>query len=484
MKKLINIPIRGAAAALLLAVALLCSCTREPLLQRGGTGGETVVILSLKIPAGEAPLSRALDELTDEIGVKSIEVLVFDKDGKYRYTSYGKVSGTTATVNLVKSVDTNDKYDLVVFANSREVVMGQNLTVGDSKGAVLNALEMSLTGKWPSTPATHPGFPMCSDPEALKDQVITGANITGIALYRMVARVNVTVFSGARANFDLKSVRIYNRNTTGKLKPIVNVVSSSATTYTLNAKPSPAATPLLYDSNEEILQEVPPGRGVSCTNEIYLFEVDNNASGLTLQTRPCLVIGGYFTNDSGTRDAAPTYYRVDFRNSDGNWLDIKRNHKYEFNIISVGGRGYASEDEAFGHSTVNMVTNVTTWDDSILKVVTDGQYDLGVNRKQFTFPVAGASGENNDNRLVVSTTYTGTWTVGVMNASTTGSWLTVQTAGGSAGYSVTMPESPTGAQQNFYLQTGSNGTGASRTATIRITSGRLTMDITVTQTPD
>lgn len=488
-KHTINAICRAASGLLFRTIRLIVvlsffSCEKPAGADSGGDGGKVYVNLSLTMPAGNfSSVTRAMTG-ENEANVQSIRVLVFGtgENGKYAYTAYpeGEISSSENEITFAVGLQQGAGCDLVVLANSESILAAAGTSVvltGKTKAEILSELVMSHAGKWNATAGSYTPFPMCSDPEKLVDQTISeGMSITGIKLYRMVARVNVVLGSkdgvDAKQDFDLRSVHLYNRNSEGFLKPVFN-----NNDYVLNAKYSPVAHvqsgPLLYTEIERDEND----RGISCINEIYLFEVDNTSPGLTHKSRPCLVVGGSYNGNS------VSYYRVDFSTGTTSYLDIVRNHSYQITINAVNGNGHSTSNDAFDSPVTDMEVEVAPWDDNnILVVVTDGKYELGVNCKEFTFPKNAVNGKGVVNNLIVSTTYPQEWCVAVMDDDhvATSGWLKIQKEDTAPEYSVV---SAGAMQQNFYLQAEENTDAGERVAYIHVIAGRIVQVIKIIQSP-
>lgn len=483
-------------ALALVALTLVCTaCSSEQLITPGNENGEALVTLSLTLPGNASPQTRALDD-TQEDAVDNLWVLAFAPNGG----NYAYMAKCTKVLLTYQATLRTGTWDLVLMANADAILTthASLLRTTNNKATVLAGLTLEHTTKWNATHGSvgYVSIPMCSDPQdtnLVNQAIAEGTQIkngaAGIDLYRMLARINVNLGSknsvDAKDNFTITEVHYYNRNTKGYLAPDRSAVGADkAKLHDLATGNYGASNTLPYTGTEIVTGS---NGETSCINEIYAFEVNNTTSGIALTTRPCLVVGGTY---KGTTN----YYRVDFSTGTGvsqSYLDILRNHSYNFTINAVNGPGYATAIEAFESFPVNIEVAVMPWDDGkIGEVVFDGQYGLGVNRKEFTLfkdPMTDQT-PGGINELLALTTYTGNWTVTVMNddkttpatAANDAKWLTVIAAsGGSAAYHLNATGN---AQQGFYLQTTENNDGAPRTAYIHVRVKNLIQEIKVTQT--
>lgn len=393
---------RAVRATLWLSAATLLfmtSCLRDDLTPTAAINGEKArVTFSLTVPANSSP-TRSMDE-TAQKDVQTIDVLVFEDDKLWYCSSTDDITsmGTnkkTFTVEMIQG----EGNDLVILANARGILEEISSTVvkGAAKETVMNALSMHLDNVWNVAADSYMPFPMSSDPEltSLKNVTIEHDKaITGIKLYRMVAKIDVVLGSKdgveAKEKFNLTSVHVYNRNTDGYLKPVFDGAG-----YVLNANNSRvegiSSDGFMVYSNEgssESIQYImadDDGKGYACKNVIFLFEIENTPAS-TSYDRPCLVIGGFYGDETES-----SYYRIDFTNDGVNYLDILRNHQYIVNINSVGGTGWRDPDEAYKAAPVNMECEIVAWEDGGMDDVTyNGQYQLVVNKAEYIFTSTGA----------------------------------------------------------------------------------------------
>lgn len=366
----------------LLPILVLASCVKEHDITTPGGKEETSVRFVVQLPGSSTPSasSRAISE-TDENTVDEIDVLVFMKNGgRYVHTRQGKDITTDNGNSRIKTFTVELKqgeYDLVVLANSRTILSSASLD-GKSKSEVLTALATSLPsgGKWPAaSSATFKPFPMWGDIGTAT--INENTDFTGndrVRLTRMVARVDVTITDLAAGNFKLTSVDVYNYNTHGSLVPKTadwdasNPDAPKATAPNVPSASTLTVGPLEYNNTEIDVTNN------KCFREIYLFEAENHtdaahAAQKGLTDRTCLVIGGVWdANGDGdfTNDGDPTYYRVDFSKGNGvnqQYIDIIRNHWYQFKITKVSGKGHEDSETAYLSEPFNIEAEVLEWND-------------------------------------------------------------------------------------------------------------------------
>lgn len=473
-------PAKSVLLLVVMAVSLFIfsTCVYENLVSPDAKEAEIPVTLSLKAPA--TTRSRSLNSAQEE-SVKNIQVLAFKTDGTFAYSSTSSTttdSGTTFTVTLRKGT-----WNLVVLANASELLT--NVSTGMSQNTVLANLEKSITAGtgWSTADAQINGLVMCSE---VRSNVSIDDNtppITGITLYRMIAKVDVAVAAATQSKFKLASIRVYNYETAGKVYPTISggkpIFVAPATSAKIKGY---ASGELIYDQSSYQWDTAEGISDVRCTNVIYLNPVAAGSKA-TFNTNTCLVVGGIYAGDQEV-----TYYRVDFSMNDGSYIDLIRNHKYQININRVSGSGEPTANDAFDHEPVNMEVEVVDWDEGhIMDIAVQSQYGLGVNNKSFTFYADAVSGTgiDDDNLLIISTNYDENWTISAVCLTGGEGWLTVNRASdGATGSTLTCAGSSSTSAiltENFHLQLAANNTNSDRFGTVTAMAGNLTQTITVVQ---
>ncbi|RQP17454.1 MAG: hypothetical protein EAS52_08690 [Parapedobacter sp.] len=166
--------------------------------------------------------------------------------------------------------------------------------------------------------------------ENLKEEIGTAS----ISFLRCMARIDV-INQAISDGFTLTEVYVYNSNTKGLIIPkpeYVNGGDNSVSRESLPVSADPNPIPLKYQlvgSNE-------------LKGEIYLFEAEAGDDDATPSDPAAiaLVVGGHYGNPDEMR-----YYRIDFKNADGDLSPILRNHRYIINIGSANIDGATNEDD-------------------------------------------------------------------------------------------------------------------------------------------
>lgn len=413
---------RRLLSAGLLALLAFSSCETEQVddIRKNGNG-ESNVKFSVWLP-GTRPESRALSA-NDECNVQTIDILMFAQSGGGWQYSAG-CSGASITTD---GSDRNKKtftirmrhgnYDLVMFANARELIRSIDLE-GKTKSEVLALMveEVPAGGKWIAN-ASASGYkeiPMWAEVGNMTVNDNTEITETeGITLTRMLARVDVQIDAQV-SNFTITSVDVYNYNTKGSLVPPTGGWNGSANPPRATAPNVPATSvmtkgPLVYDNNDGRSEINTAGN--NCAMEVYIFEAENHTgtghtTGKEHLERCCIVVGGlYDANGNGdfTDDGPATYYRADFSTgTDASevFLDVLRNHHYTFNITKVSEPGHDTSEDAFqGAKKIEFTVEVTPWGmDNQVPLPWEVRessncYIVSTGGKPFNIPIYGQMGQ-------------------------------------------------------------------------------------------
>lgn len=476
------------ALFLMVLLGTLWNCTSEDINDIPIVGGnEPTVTFSVRVPGGipklSSPTTYALSE-DDENEIAQIAVLLFDTDGyTYQpiYVSGSNITGSGEVKTFTIKVPVGT-YDMVVLANANASLSSalSNIYTGQSKADVLKELIVTNDGKWNATPTSGDYIPIPMWGESANINVAKGASVNAsFTLVRMVAKIDVVLTTNtAKSKFDLQSVHLYNYYNQGHIAPTAGNWSGMPPTIKAPSVPvdatkptNPIANPLIYDG-AAITNEATGG--ISCINEIYTFEA-NVGSGSTLATNTCIVIGGKYNDESQA-----TYYRIDFANTEGTGVDatttylpLLRNHHYKINIEDITASGLTSPEEAFKASPMNIKATVVNWSDALnVDVVYDGQYMLAVSQGEFTFSREQRTADSNDNTISITTDVPSGWKLEkiVDDAGTPITWL-----------SLTSQKGASCVTSNTQFILSENNSGASRTAFVHLSAGRLTYIVKVVQ---
>ncbi len=318
-----------------------------------------LVTLHMHIPPAQRASTRAITS-TEECTISSLDVLVFRADSSSEIFSYaasatpapGNVSGAEHQTFTVSVKAESYSQRLVLIANAASQVstlLSSRDWTGTEKNTMLSNLRYSIplsqTGWNTSSPSNFAPLPMWGESSPVR--ISPGSQTLGstIDLLRMVARVDVrldTSVSGLTSRFKLKSVGVYNTNSSGLIVPTPSNVSSemrNGRLYTFVTAPSLPSGVTRFPPLTCTDFSSPGTPDIAMVGVIYILEALSN---INPAFTPCLVIGGVYGSDSST-----TFYRIDYEDPSGREVNILRNNHYTINITGVTGSGHATFEEAY-----------------------------------------------------------------------------------------------------------------------------------------
>ena len=469
---------------LIVPLLALASCNMEYAASPAPESEEKSVMLKVAVPY-TAPHTRSVGA-AQENTIETLDILAFKAGGGaetflYRTEAIKDTGNTEGAPSQAFSAALHIEdfpQRFVVIANARSRVAELVSRVewrGAEKEAMLSQLTFDLGGsdRWNTTSAAnYTAIPMWGEcgPKII-DAATTSLSNDLIPMLRMVAKIEVQLDTDNRpalvSAFKLRSVHVYNTNTSGRIVPELRYMGPdmTVTKASLPASVAMAAGPLAYTDFTS------PGiADIAMRGAIYLFETAAKNAGDFLD-ETCIVVGGLYRDDT-----VQSYYRLDFFAPDGaTHLDLLRNHRYACNIVDVRERGYPTADDAYRARSVGLTADVIAWNEGGLgDVVFDRQYMLRVSHDRFEFSGAAHGATDADNILEITTDHPTGWTASVWadKAGTTSApWLSLDAASGAGD-----------AQPcKVCLLADVNNSGSRRMAYIHIGAGRSTYIVTVIQ---
>ena len=475
---------------LTLALVWANGCQEDSMNNMSVPDGERDIALRLALPYA-TPATRAISA-AQEYAVQTLDVLSFKKEANGEETFLywtgakkvaEKVDDKTIEMlfNVRLRVMKDDEQRFVFISNARDKLEAllsacpDECWAGVEKNDLLSRLVLELKNgeRW-NVIGANAFIPMWGESKTYKiDATKTSITNDGpIQMMRMLAKIEVVLKDHALNNFLLKSVHVYNTNSSGRIVPLPENVGLDANMKKIAKNvslPVPVETvlgPLTYTDFG-----LPGTMNEAMKSAIYLFETAAKNEGDRLE-ETCIVLGGYY----GT-DTCETFYRLDFL--DGTlYRDILRNHAYICNITAVTGRGYPSVDEAFRLKPFNMDTEIIEWNGGGDDIIIDNkQYELIVSQNRFVFDAETHDMNSTNNILAITTDYPKGWTAIVSKIKNDtipapdDFWLKITSSHGAGG------DKPETAR----LLLDNNTRSVVRTAWIYIRAGRLYYEVTVTQ---
>lgn len=467
----------GGWRTLLLSLCLLAVACAEPSADGfGGTAGdEAVVRLTISLPRAELPVGReraATRSKEAENLISTVRVLVFEEvDGRYlyRYMSEGErlqVTGSTTSFEA-KLTGTDKTVKLLIAGNYGDAFANYAPAAGSDEATVRSGLGCSFAG-------LTGNLPMYGE-VTLPNGLVPGVeNRFDIRMLRAVARVDVEKELDADSrSFRIASVAVYRPNDRIQIAP--NRLASADTPQVTEPSVPPGAGKSPVPVGVAAAEADP-----SAVGGIYVPEAAGETDAAAqLSDATCIVVGGYYDGASEL-----SYYRIDFNPGvEGHpFGQVLRNHKYVFRIKKVTGTGWSDAASAAENRATSIVAQVEAWEDFTTEMYFDGDNYLGVSSRTLTLGyVAGKSGRVDVQATVPYTIQwldasgvpTGTAVTGV-GATLTGNSNFTVSIGRDAGADDAV---------SYLLFTASqdNRTDRNVVSRLRVSGGRWTFDITVTQ---
>ncbi|SUJ06434.1 Major fimbrial subunit protein (FimA) [Sphingobacterium spiritivorum] len=390
----------------------------------------TDVTFAVTLPGLSQDISTYAITENEENKLSTVDVLVFKVAGVNETFSY-KVKGRnikplTANssqfqVSLVTDMTANVAYRLVVIANARAEVDGINISANEQKATTLGKLIVNKQGVWKTNSVTdYNPLPMWGEsaPVAINNNLTAPISLS---LLRTQARVDVNVSAQAQPVFSMTSISVYNTNANARIAPLpasYNTATQKVTTVSLPDVLQTNAGPLLYTIQSPLKSE----------HEIYLFEkgriMNSGVPAPPGDTKSAsLIIGGHYNGSS-----VETYYKIEFLSNEAipAPLPLLRNHKYVFNILQVGGAGYATKEMAMTGKPSNMQVTTTIVDLNDMPIVYfDEHYYLALQTELLIYPTLEARSEP----YKIYTNFPSGWTY-----TSDSPWLTVSPNGANTAY--------------------------------------------------
>lgn len=344
---------------------LLASCFVDNDNGRGGnTYGQVDVTFSVTLPQPETVNTRAGLPYTDT-DIKSVDVLVFDKDGKFMErikVDEAALSTTGSGVNFFVRLDaTPDKRIIHLVANGRTAngvtdrVNFQDIAVGTLESVVIPSLSTSVISVESGLLADIMPLVMWGRTELNGVSVVSKAE--DVKLLRAVAAIQVKTANATLENglddFQIKRIALMKALKEGYL------------------------TPASYEGEASTPNESRPmGEGSWAVNHTWSSD---NTPVLYTYERSFTAPDYQGVIISAVYKGKPCFYKVAI--VDGQTpVDIIRNHRYILTITKVSGSGYADMNTALESAPSNAIkVTLTDEDEGFPCIVADGQHLMGLS---------------------------------------------------------------------------------------------------------
>lgn len=345
---------------------LLASCFVDNDNGRGEkTLGQVDVAFSVTLPRPETVNTRAGLPYTDT-DIKNVDVLVFDKDGKFmkRIKVDGAALSTTGSgVNFFIRLDaTPDKRIIHLVANGRTAdgatdrINFQDIAVGTLESVAIPSLSTSVISVGNGLLADIMPLVMWGRTELNGISVVSKAE--GVKLLRVAASIQVRTANATPENgvddFQIERIALMKSLKKGYLTPA---------SYTGEAFTPNDSRPMKEDGSWEV------DHTWSSDNTPVLYTYERSFAASDYQG---VIISAVYKGK-------PCFYKVAI--VDGQTpVDIIRNHRYILTVTKVSGAGYADMDTAVGSAPSNAIkVTLTDEDEDFPCIVADGQHLMGLS---------------------------------------------------------------------------------------------------------
>lgn len=469
----------GTALALLWACLLAVACTKTPLDDSpdgGLAGDEATVRLTVSLPQPTLPrkTARAAGQADEEAEnrIAEVMVLVFEQENGsyvYRYMTAGdRLTAAGSTTQFkARLVSTSKPVRLVLAGNYGDAFENYAPSPGSSESEVRTGMGLSFAGIAESLPMSGE----IDIPSGLQ----TGAdNSFQVRMLRSVARTDIVKELAADSRpFRIGSVYLYRANDKVQLVPN-EALSPEAPRVT-----GPSVFPGAKKSGSPTMVPAAESDPLSVTG-IYTPEAaaeSDPAAQLTAAT--CIVVGGYYDGQS-----QPSYYRIDFDPGlDGHpFGQVLRNHKYVFRIRKVTGPGWNSPELAATNRATSIVAEVEAWEDFTTEMYFEGDNYIGVSSRDVTLGYLTGKSRKVDVQATIP--YTIQWLDSSGNPVGTAVSGVGATLSGNSRFTVSIGRDASDEETTTHLvftTTQDNRSTVSASSRLRITAGRWTLNVTVTQ---
>ena len=401
---------------------IMVSCVSERIdIETNHYGERATIHLCLDIPglnagtdnglkSGYSPESGTISYSNENIiDYNKIHVLIFEKVGQdevFRYKAEITALSPPQVTLMVPIGQTQNKYRFVVIAN----IEVPHIEGGTLKNEAMDRLIFDCAGKWNTTSENASLIPMWSEYGQLLD--IKKDLSFNVFMYRALARVDIGLLfkynnpnpsTGQEypekdtdkesvwglKNFKIKDVRAYRTlnkayaaSSADKIVANEVVIPNVPVTAKYNSDSGRGIDDLAIADNNPLFYTLTEGSN-SYIREIYIPEylpIDVNSSSGNV---PCLVIGGYYGEGNNTN---VTYYRADFASYHNgkilSYRPILRNHRYVFDIRSVGGPGYENPEQALNSIMSDIVLDMIEWNEVPLNYEVHGSYFCSIDTRE------------------------------------------------------------------------------------------------------
>lgn len=338
--------------------------------------GQVDVTFSVTLPQPETVNTRAGLPYSDT-DIKTVDVLVFDKNGKFMNrikVDQAALLPTGAGVNFSVRLDaTPDKRIIHLVANGRTVdgaterVSFGDIIVGMSESEAISPLHTQVTNEVGGLLADM--MPLVMWGRAEINGISSVSKAEGVKLLRTMASIQAKAASATPENglndFQIKNIALVGALKQGYATPVDYV--------------SGASTPTVARPMGGNIWDVAKTWSNDGTPVLYAYE--QNYAAPNYQG---VIISAVYKGQA-------CFYKVALVNEKGAPLNIIRNHRYTLTVTKVFGAGYADANTAIDSAPSNAIkVSLTDEDEDFPCIVADGQYMMGLSNNSLV--LYGSSG--------------------------------------------------------------------------------------------
>lgn len=244
----------------------------------------------------------------------------------------------------------NMPYDFSI-ANFKSLFTGQRLANVTSQ---ISVIPLNTVNEPPFVGKTLPMSYLYKVTGGINVNTKIGTDDVPLELTRAVAKI---VVKSNATDFTLSGVHsVYNLN-------------KNTVLHNLSGNLTMATTMLNYirsNTNEDFVSAV-----TNVADPIYVYEAKANSNVYTY-----MIIRAFYKG-------VQYYYKMAIADDDLNYMDIKRNHEYEFTILSANSPGFATYSDAMlsKPNNMNLKYKVTITDISSYEIKANSEYFLAVSNR-------------------------------------------------------------------------------------------------------
>ncbi|ADV42143.1 FimB/Mfa2 family fimbrial subunit [Bacteroides helcogenes] len=353
---------------------LSLSCSNEESDKQQTLYGKVDVTVSVTLPQPESV--NAFTRSYTDTDIKNVDVLVFNKDGKFMERVKVEGNQLTATATgvtfTVRLNATSEKRIIHLVTNGRTAdgatdrLNFNDLNVNMAEAAAISSLHTASLENVNNGESTlvNNVMPLVMWGRFVLDNginIITTAN--NVKLLRSAACIQVKKAAGSSSNglndFVIEGITVHKGKSYGFLAP-ANCTGAVSTPATAN----PVTDSNYLDYNKGWVHAAEPS--------LYIYE-----RNCTVSDYMAVILKGKYKEKLG-------YYKIVMTDGNGTPLNVVRNHRYIITIVGVNAPGYADVATAVASAPSNTLkVELKDEDIDFSCIVADGQHQMASSNNVF-----------------------------------------------------------------------------------------------------